>query len=333
MKIPNKVARYGLEFLTVFLGVSVSLIAENWRQRRADTHAEHNSLVRLYSDLRAEQQDVEGNLTRARTGLSSARWLIANGARGHSADTVSAALTAVGTCSFFLPQTSEYTALKSSGRLSIIEEQTIRESVVSFYEMDPFIAWLHERDCVQTGDLMDSLLGLVELVEPDTGQIRGPRTGRGGRSGLDSLTQAQRDSLRQRRDSLRRLAGDTMGLPPDSVRARVANDFMRAAGDTTRGQGAPGNFGRANDRRYPRVVFHAGQEGVLDDPVLRGRLVRLATQRRYLGDQLETRLAEVKNLRGQIKVRLGSDTLAVQGGNGNGRNGGGNAGTRAGQRR
>jgi hypothetical protein len=124
-----------------------------------------------------------------------------------------------------------------------------------------------------------------------------------------------------------------MGLPPDSVRARVANDFMRAAGDTTRGQGAPGNFGRANDRRYPRVVFHAGQEGVLDDPVLRGRLVRLATQRRYLGDQLETRLAEVKNLRGQIKVRLGSDTLAVQGGNGNGRNGGGNAGTRAGQRR
>lgn len=312
MKVPHKVTRYGLEFLTVFLGVSLSLLAENWRQRRADTNAEHNSLVRLHTDLFAEQNDIQGNLTRARSGLASARWLIANGARGHDPDSVSAALTAVGTCSFFLPQTSEYTALKSSGRFSIIEDQAIREAVVRFYEQDPFIAWLHERDCIQTGDMMDSLLGRVDLVEPDTGQIRVPRAVRGARGAGDSLTTAQRDSMRQRRDSFRRSAGDTLGLP-DSMRGRGAGDVMRAAGDTTPGQGAPGGFGRVGDRRYPKVVFHSGQEGILRDPTLRGRLVRLATQRRYLGDQLETRLATVKVLRDQIKVRLGSDTLAIQG--------------------
>jgi hypothetical protein len=266
MNASEKLQHYGLEFLTVFLGVTLSLVAENFRQHRSDLAAEHNSMVQLHSDLGNEQRDMALNLGHARVGLQSARFLI-GGVAGRSADSISAALTGLGQCSFFIPYTSEYTALKSSGRLSVIEDPRVRESIVRFYEGDAFVQWLHERDCTLTGELMDSLLGRLEFAvpTPDT-------TGRGGR-GLRGGRGGGRDTI------------------PNMMAVL------------------------SEDSRYPRVFFHAGQDAVIADPAMRDRLVRLATQRRYLITYLQTRIQTVQQLRDTLKSRLGSDTIAIRQGN------------------
>ena len=245
--LPRKLQRYGLELLIVFLGVSLSLLAENWRQSRADAKSESASLIRLHGDMQLDAQDMRGNAARAEIGLEAARWLVANSGDTHPADSVSAMLTAIGVCSFFVPYTSEYTALKSSGKLSLISNDAIREGIVRLYEEQPFLVWLHERDCLMTSDLIDSLVGHFEFAEP----------------------------LPQRR-------GTT---------------------------------------RYPRIIFKAGQESTVRDPVLQAQLVRLATQRQYLVDQIDRRVTSTDRLRTLIRAELGRDSLELNGGRG-GRPGG-----------
>lgn len=239
-QMTRKLQRYGLELVIVFLGVSLSLAAEGWRENRADARAEEASLVRLRGDLGLDQSDMRGNAGRAETGLRAARWLIENSSGVHAPDSVSAALTSMGLCSFFVPYTSEYTALKSSGRLSLISNAPIRESIVRLYEEQPFLDWLHERDCLMTSDMMDSLVGRLEMREPV-----------------------------QRRGST----------------------------------------------RYPRVVFKAGQESLLRDAAMQGQLVRMATQRQYLVDQIERRIESTEALRRLIAVELagrGVDTTETR---------------------
>lgn len=314
MKFPRKVQRYGLEFLTVFLGVSLSLLAENWRQRRAETSAQHNSLAQLYSDLAAEETDMTTNLDNARKGLQAARYLVA-GVRGHDPDSISDALTNLGQCSFFIPYTSEYTALKSSGRLTIIEEASLRQQVVAFYEYDPFVQWLHERDCILTGELMDSMLGRLEFAESGSARRDSIATanfdslrarnfvgnGRGRGRGGDTLTTRQRDSVTAlfRRDSAARAQRRDSVAQADSARDNASGP-TRARG----GRGRPSS-------RYPRIIFRDGQDAVLSDPVFRDRVVRLATQRSYLINQLQNRITVLAGLRATIKTHLGSDTLVT----------------------
>jgi hypothetical protein len=300
----EKLQHYGLEFLTVFLGVTLSLVAENFRQQRSDLNAEHNSMAQMYSDLRAEDADMQLNLGTARLGLQSAR-LLAAGARGHSPDSISAALTGLGQCSFFIPSTSEYTALKSSGRLAILEDPRLRESIIRFYEGDSFAEWLHERDCLLTGDLMDSLVGKLEFAEalpiPDSlrRQLRGGR----GRGQADSTTPPA-DTARR---APRRAGRDTI--------PNLMSTLYRSS-------------------RYPRVVYRPTDEAVISDPQFRDRVMRLAVQRNYLITYLEGRIRDAQRLRDTLKVHLGSDTVAIRSGRNSGsRNRGSAVGPAGGTRR
>ncbi len=46
--------RYGTEFVVVFLGVWLSLLAEQWRQGRADADEERLALEAIASDVEAD---------------------------------------------------------------------------------------------------------------------------------------------------------------------------------------------------------------------------------------------------------------------------------------
>lgn len=237
--LQRKIQRYALELLIVFLGVSLSLLAENWRQNRVDDRSQYDSLARLHTDMLLEQGDMRGNVLTAERGLRSARWLAENTEGQHAADSVSTALTNVGSCSFFVPYSTEYTALKSSGRLSLLRDDDLRNNIVRLYEQEEFLAWLHERDCTLTGDLVDWLIGKVDFSEPTT-----------------------------RRST-----------------------------------------------RYPRIIFQPGDEALLRDPGFRGRLMRIATQRQYMVDQINSRIQTTERLRASIDsvlLSLGADSADLR---------------------
>ena len=54
--------RYGPELIVVFVGVWLSLLAEDWRQNRVDSAPELASLRRIAADLGAHLDDLRSEL-------------------------------------------------------------------------------------------------------------------------------------------------------------------------------------------------------------------------------------------------------------------------------
>ncbi len=156
--------KYAAEFGVVFLGVWMSLVAEGWRQDRQDRSAERLALEGIVQELAADVQDMESNLERARRGLSSATWLVANRTLLPEAASVATALTEIGPCSFPFMASSQYTTLKSSGDLNLIHNRRLRSGIAEVYELRNFLEWLHERDCLESSGLFDAVASLATFT-------------------------------------------------------------------------------------------------------------------------------------------------------------------------
>lgn len=139
--------RYALELAVVFLGVSLSLAAEEWRQARTLRADEETSLGRIVEDLRIDIEDLRGNLERAEAGRVGALWLRKNWDRADlPEDSVAAAVRDLFEISIFVPNASEYTALRSAGRVNIIQDAELRRSLTLLYERHPLFHELHRLD-------------------------------------------------------------------------------------------------------------------------------------------------------------------------------------------
>ena len=156
--------RYAAEFGVVFLGVWLSLMAEGWRQDRQDRDAERLALEGIVEELAADVIDMEGNLERARRGLTAATWIVSNRSRLPDADSVSVALTGIGPCSFPFMASSQYATLKSAGDLNLIQDRELRGGIAEVYELRRFLEWLHERDCLESSGVLEVLAPLVTLT-------------------------------------------------------------------------------------------------------------------------------------------------------------------------
>ena len=142
------IGRYVAEFFIIFVGVWLSLLAENWREGVADSRTEHASLQRMAEDLASDSADLGINLDRANVGVSWGLWILERGiAASAPGDSLARALLAVQFCSGFIENSAEYEALRNSGRLGIIADANLRRGVVSLYESRAFIHSLHARDC------------------------------------------------------------------------------------------------------------------------------------------------------------------------------------------
>jgi len=161
--------RYVGEFLVVFLGVWLSLLAQQWRQGREDQNAAQLALQGIVEDLQVDLDYMKGNLTRARLAFEAADWLVSRRAGpSPSEDSVSLALTEIGPCSFPQWNISQYSALKSSGDLNLIPDRGLRSSIAEYYESRPGLNWLHERDCDESSAVYELLVPLVTLaIQPD----------------------------------------------------------------------------------------------------------------------------------------------------------------------
>ena len=146
----SRIRRYGFELLVVFLGVWLSLLAESWRQSAMERRDERTSLQRLAADMVEDTADISGNITRAEHGFGGATWVLSHRrASPPPADSLAEYLARMGPCSKPGWNTSEYTALKGSGRLNIIADEELRQEIVELYESRSFLDWAHGLDCAE----------------------------------------------------------------------------------------------------------------------------------------------------------------------------------------
>ncbi|MDH5588753.1 MAG: hypothetical protein OEZ37_01770 [Gemmatimonadota bacterium] len=161
--------RYSLELIVVFFGVWLGLLAENFRENRQERRAERVSLARLNRDLAIDRQDMAGNLERAREGHSAASWLLRHAdSTDVDPDSVGYYLTRFQYISGLALNTSEYTALKSSGRINIVRDADLRQRLTRLYESYPFVEALHESDRTEVWVAMDHIAPHVRLGFPET---------------------------------------------------------------------------------------------------------------------------------------------------------------------
>jgi hypothetical protein len=153
-------SRYLLELVVVFFGVWLGLLAEDYRESRQELMAEQVSLARLVHDLEFDRQDMTGNLQRASDGRAAAAWLLERtDATAVDRDSLAHYLHRLQYVSILIANTSEYTALKSAGRINIIRDTDLRQRLTQLYESYPFVAQVHEMD-------NSELRGALELIAP-----------------------------------------------------------------------------------------------------------------------------------------------------------------------
>ncbi len=155
------------DFLVVVGGILIALWAEDQWQSRVDRQYGQSALTRIANDLAQDIEDISGNLDRARAGLNAARWIFAN------RDTVPVdseelrrAVFDLSHCSYLNVNASEYTALRSSGSLHLIEDKDLLKAITSLYEGRAFLETLHELDCERTYEVIRLVMPYAEYSIP-----------------------------------------------------------------------------------------------------------------------------------------------------------------------
>ena len=163
----GRLKRYAAEFLVVFLGVWLSLLAEQWRQGRAEAEQERLVLNAISDELESGAVVLAAILVRARTGFQAAQRLTTGSIRLESGSgELASALTALGVCSFAgIARTSRYEALRT-GDLPLVRDHALRSQIDAHYNLGAQRDFLHARDCEQAEELFDLLAPWVRYRIP-----------------------------------------------------------------------------------------------------------------------------------------------------------------------
>jgi len=124
-----------VEFLAIFAGVTLSFLAEDWRQALQDHKDEERVLTGVASDLEEDLSFIRGKIQTDSLGLVGELWLQANWDRSSPpTDSVQAALEDFFHGATYSPMRSEYESAKSAGRLQLIQDDDLRSAIITYYE-------------------------------------------------------------------------------------------------------------------------------------------------------------------------------------------------------
>ncbi len=126
-----------LEFLAIFLGVTLSLVADDWRSSREDRNQEAAILSSLASDLDAEYTELERLRERMQSWDGAGARLHAELAgSGPTAESVDAYFRPLFYYVTYRPVSTAYVNLREGGRLSLINDSDLRSAITAYYEIE-----------------------------------------------------------------------------------------------------------------------------------------------------------------------------------------------------
>ena len=145
----KKLKEYFLEFLMIFLAVTLGFFAESLREFVGDREKERQYMLSLAEDLRKDTAALHYSLRRLRGDLQSAHRLVILVA-GHGMDTLSDDQLQIQTLSagfsvdiVFNDRTASQ--LKSSGSIRLIRHKSIADSILQYWNNQISISQIHER--------------------------------------------------------------------------------------------------------------------------------------------------------------------------------------------
>ena len=168
MSQPNPIRwkRGAVEFVVIFAGVSLSLLADEWRDERRESHERVAVFEQLSADLSEEMAEHAFVAARA-TGLrdSSQRLLDAWDGPGPGADSLAVVLGAFGCPLIFEYRSPAYAGLQSASGLPLISGTELGRRVIEYFEVRQVEAEnFAESLAASRGRLVEALYPFVEFA-------------------------------------------------------------------------------------------------------------------------------------------------------------------------
>ena len=136
--------KYLLEFLVIVIGISLSFYVEEIDKQKDKEEFKNQSLNRILQNLEGDIRDNKWNLKTVSKSIESGEWIYKNRnkLKKHSRDSIGFHLARANNfLTVFVDNQEEYTTLKSSGYLELIENESIVKSLQNKYSNH---AWMKE---------------------------------------------------------------------------------------------------------------------------------------------------------------------------------------------
>ena len=163
----NIIAKGGIEFLAVLIGITSSLWIDDYSTSLNDKKKEKEALVNISVSLKQELKNIDWvirDLNNANTMLDS---MIYN-FNSLSKDSVASYLDRTNMYLVFSPRISTYETLKNTGQLYKISDLNILEKIIGIYDMNySWIKNMADEDERNTLILQDHLIEHYDIVPSD----------------------------------------------------------------------------------------------------------------------------------------------------------------------
>ena len=130
----NILARGGIEFIAVVLGISGSLWIDDWSTSRSDISEEYSAYVRLSKAMEQDIVNLEKELEKNNKMVEVINYLI-NNINDIEADSLVLYIDQTQSYVTLMPQLSDYEALKSTGKLYKVSDFDLLQKIIDLYDI------------------------------------------------------------------------------------------------------------------------------------------------------------------------------------------------------
>lgn len=128
--------KYSLEFLLIFVAVISAFALNNWNENKKNKNTENKILLEIYNGLKKDLIDIDMNITGHEMGINAVKFFRDFISKTPIAqDSVLYHYVSLTRDFILLQNTSGYETLKSKG-LELIQNDSLRTSIISLYEYD-----------------------------------------------------------------------------------------------------------------------------------------------------------------------------------------------------
>ena len=142
----NILARGGIEFIAVFLGIALSLWVDEFQKSKEAKGLNNQILKRLHDNLEADSTDAMWNYKAHLVSKRGSRKVVdwcENGQKEN--DSLDIFISSIAITTFFVNNEEEYNALKSSGRMELINNEDLVKKLHDYYTLVDFVKTIDER--------------------------------------------------------------------------------------------------------------------------------------------------------------------------------------------
>ncbi len=166
------IKKYALEVLTIFIGISMSFLFDEWRENRKDDETARKNLIFLRSNLVQDTFVLTGMIEIGKASVHSINKLIYFKQDSEISDSLNTHIDKAASYLDFKPNQMAYEEIKQTANTSLIKNDTLKRSFLSYYTfVTPYCNEWTTVDKMQTMTQLIPEMSIYFPVVPDKSNI------------------------------------------------------------------------------------------------------------------------------------------------------------------